>query len=154
MGFWLPPQVMGWPSACSGGAGDIPPATHLPFLGKNRRASCGGRKGRNPGQVQAADPRGRAHGPQPSPSTRSAHHVSEQMNPQIAARLPAFLGASGCANPWALAGTKQGPPCQHSAGQTRSVQEKSPNKRRLVLKEPKHKTLDANTRNFQETRCK
>lgn len=112
MGFWLPPQVMGWPSACSGGAGDIPPATHLPFLGKNRRASCGGRKGRNPGQVQAADPRGRAHGPQPSPSTRSAHHVSEQMNPQIAARLPAFLGASGCANPWALAGTKpdRGPP--------------------------------------------
>lgn len=112
MGFWLPPQVMGWPSACSGGAGDIPSATHLPFLGKNRRASCGGRKGRNPGQVQAADPRGRAHGPQPSPSTRSAHHVSEQMNPQIAARLPAFLGASGCANPWALAGTKpdRGPP--------------------------------------------
>ena len=112
MGFWLPPQVMGWPSACSGGAGDIPPATHLPFLGKNRRASCGGRKGRNPGQVQAADPRGRAHGPHPSPIKRSAQHGTEQMNPQIAARLPAFLGASGCANPWALAGTKpdRGPP--------------------------------------------
>lgn len=93
---------------CRGHSTRHPP----PFPGKEQTGQLRGREGRNPGQVQAADPRGRAHGPQPSPSTRSAHHVSEQMNPQIAARLPAFLGASGCADPWALAGTKpdRGPP--------------------------------------------
>lgn len=46
----------------------------------------------NPGRLQTAEPRGRAHGPRHPPNTRSTHHVSEQTNPQIAPRLPASRG--------------------------------------------------------------
>lgn len=47
---------------------------------------------------QTTDPEGTefvAHGPQPSPDTRSTHHVSKQLNPHTARRLPGFGGIPG-----------------------------------------------------------
>lgn len=68
---------------------------------------------------------------------------------QIAPRLPAFIGDSMCTQPSIVQGTKPYPGarlealCQRSPGQTREIWKKSPNEEHLVLKGPKHNTLDS-----------